>query len=106
MDGGDGAGGPVASLAAFLQETVQLVLEVRVGQFGLVQVDIGEAEGGGGAQAGGGGQRAAAGRQRASTAARRTGQITGRQAGGEREEIVTTRKRQEVKHRCDVNTMW
>lgn len=53
--GGDGAGGPVAALAAVLQEAVQLVLEVGVGQFGLLQVDVGEAEGGGGAEAGGGG---------------------------------------------------
>lgn len=59
--GGDGAGGAVASLAALLQETVQLVLEVRVRQLGLLQVEVGEAEGGGRAQAGGGSQRATAG---------------------------------------------
>lgn len=82
VDGGDGAGGAVASLGALLQEAVQLVLEVRVGQLRLLQVDVGEAEGGGGAQAGGGGQRAAAGGQRASTAAGGTGQSAGRQAGG------------------------
>lgn len=87
--GGDGAGGPVASLAALLQEAVQLVLEVRVGQLRLLQVDVGEAERGGGAQAGGGGQRAAAGRQRAPTAAGRTGQSAGRQAAGERTQINT-----------------
>lgn len=78
--GGDGAGGPVPSLDALLQEAVQLVLEVRVGQLRLLQVDVGEAEGGGGAKAGGGGQRAAAGGQRASTAAGRTGEGAGRQA--------------------------
>lgn len=62
MYGGDGARGAVACLAALLQEAVQLVLEVRVSQLGLLQIEVGEAEGGGGAQAGGGGQRAAAGR--------------------------------------------
>lgn len=82
VDGGDGAGGPVASLAALLQEAVQLVAQVRVGQLRLLQVDVGEAEGGGGAQAGGGGQGATAGRQGASTAAGGTGQGAGRQAGG------------------------
>lgn len=49
MYGGDGAGGAVAPLPALLQEAVQFVLEVRVGQLGLLQVDVGEAEGGGGA---------------------------------------------------------
>lgn len=62
MYGGDGAGGTVASLAALLQEAVQLVLEVWVSQLGLLQVEVCEAEGGGGAQAGGGGQRATTGR--------------------------------------------
>lgn len=60
--GGDGARRPVASLAPLVQEAVQFVLEIRVGQLGLVQVEVSEAEGGGGAQAGGGGQRAVAGR--------------------------------------------
>lgn len=82
VDGGDGAGGPVASLAPLLQQAVQLVLEVRVGELGLLQVEVGEAERGGGAQAGGGGQRAAAGRQGASTAARGAGQGAGREAAG------------------------
>lgn len=53
---GDGAGGAVASLTALLQEAVQLVLKVRVSQLGLLQVEVGEAERGGGAQARGGGQ--------------------------------------------------
>lgn len=83
VDGGYGAGGPVAPLPPLLQQAVQLVLEVRVGQLGLLQVDVGEAEGGGGAQAGGGGQRAAAGGQRPPTAARRAGQGAGRQPEGE-----------------------
>ncbi len=49
MYGGDGAGGAIASLAALLQEAIQLVLEVWVSQLGLLQVEVGEAEGGGGA---------------------------------------------------------
>lgn len=80
MYGGDGAGGTIASLAALLQEAVQFVLEVRVSQLGLLQVDVCEAEGGGGPQAGGGSKGATAGRQRPQTAARRTGQGAGRQA--------------------------
>lgn len=79
--GGDGAGGAVASLSAVLQKTLQLGPQVRVGQLGLLQVDVAEAERGGGAEAGGGRQRAAAGRQRAETAARRAGEGAGRQAG-------------------------
>lgn len=49
VDGGDGAGGPVAQLTSFLQEGVQFVPEVRVGQLRLLQVDVGEAERRGGA---------------------------------------------------------
>lgn len=86
VDGGDGAGGPVSARAALLQEAVQLVLEVRVGEFGLIQVKVGEAEGGGGAQAGGGRQGAAAGGQRAAAAAGRAGQRARRQTEGRKDE--------------------
>lgn len=56
MYSGDGAVGPVDALAALLQEAVQLVLEVWVSQFWLLEVEVCEAEGGGGAQARSGGQ--------------------------------------------------
>lgn len=85
MYGGDGAVGAVDPRAPLLQEAVQLVLEIRVGQVGLLQVEVSEAQRGGGAQAGGGGERAAAGRQRAAAAAGGAGQRAGRQAGGDTE---------------------
>ncbi len=68
MDGGDGAGGPEARGASLLQNRVQFVLEVRVTQFRLLQVDVCEAERGSGAQAGGG-QGSSAGSQRSTAAA-------------------------------------
>lgn len=54
VDGGDGAGRPVAGGASLLQNGVQFVLKVGVAELWLFKVDVGEAEGGSGAQAGGG----------------------------------------------------
>lgn len=77
MDGGDGAGGPVGRRGAFVEQRVQLDLEIRVAQLGLVfQVGVCEAERRQRAEAGSG-QRAAAGRQRPPAASRRTGQRAG-----------------------------
>lgn len=72
MDGGDGAGRPVPGGASLLQY-VQFVLKVGVAELGLFQIDVGEAEGGSGAQAGGG-QGPSTGGQRATAAARGTRQ--------------------------------
>lgn len=102
----DGAGGTVNSRTTLLQETVQLVLEIWVRQVRLLQIEVSEAEWGGGSQTGGGGQRAPAGRQRASAAARRAGQSAGRQAAGDtwtRGEVVTS---QDTKLKTTKGTSW
>lgn len=104
MDSCDGAGGAVNSRTTLLQETVQLVLEIWVRQVWLLQIEVSEAERGGGSQTGGGGQRAAAGRQGASTAARRAGQSAGRQAAGdtwEKGTVVTSLRLKAKSYRRD-----